>query len=106
MAAFQRRDIAKIVDLFRIKSAEIDRSVEAPSSAEADAEEWKRVLERTVDLKVARDEDLETMSWSDGKLVDVKTKEGGMPLVIRMAEHYLAVPYVVSALGQGLRIVR
>lgn len=106
VAAAKARDVARLVDLFRIKYREIDRSVDEPSSDEADAASWSKMFASTTDVLAAREDDLVATSWSDGRLVDVTTKGGEAPVTLVLDGGSLGVPYVVSALSEGLRIVR
>ena len=106
VAAAKARDVTRLVDLFRIKYREIDRSVDEPSSDDADAALWSKMFASTTDVLAAREEDLVATSWSDGRLVDVATKGGEAPVTLILEGGSLSVPYVVSALSEGLRIVR
>jgi hypothetical protein len=106
VAAALARDAARLAELFGIKHREVGRSVDEVRSDDFNTAMWREWLAKTVDVLVAPDDQLTATSWSDGRLVDVGTKDGRAPLTLVVDGGRVRVSYVVSALEEGLRIVR
>ncbi len=104
--AVERRDVERLVTLFRVKYEEIDRSIERPHDDADDADGWRRIFAKCTGVVAAHPDDLVATSWSDGRLVDVKTRDGKDPIELALGPDGFAIPYVVSALSGGLQVVR